>query len=116
MAFDERSVFNEKPENRNGRYQCPRCKRTNDYSVRWVRRTKKDQLPGRSDEIDRAKFEKLRSYLLRVDDEVTCKTCGKRFEIPSHHSLVFTDQLEGLPNDEELEKEIAEAEARDKDQ
>jgi hypothetical protein len=109
MAFDERSVFNERPETRPGRYLCPRCKRTGDYSVRWVRRTKKDQLPGRSDEIDRAKFEKLRSYLLRVDDEVTCKTCGKRFEIPSHHSLVFTDQLEGLPNDEELEKEIEEA-------
>jgi len=40
---------------------------------------------------------------------VTCKTCGKKFEIPSQHSLVFTDQLAGLPNDEELEKEIVEA-------
>jgi DNA-directed RNA polymerase subunit RPC12/RpoP len=112
MAFDERALFNEKPETRNGRYQCPRCKRTNDYSVRWVRRTKKDRLPGGGDEIDRAKFEKLRSYLLRVDDEVVCKTCGKKFEIPSHHSLIFADQLEGLPNDEELEREIEEAAAR----
>jgi hypothetical protein len=106
MAFDERALFNERPETRNGRYQCPRCKRTNDYSVRWVRRTKKDRLPGGGDETDRAKFEKLRDYLLRVDDEVTCKTCGKRFEIPSHHSLMFVDQFEGLPNDEELEREI----------
>ena len=106
MAFDERALFNEKPETRPGRYQCPRCKRTNDYSIRWVRRTKKDRLPGGTDETDRAKFAKLRDYLLRVDDEVTCKTCGKRFEIPSHHSLMFVDQFEGLPNDEELEREI----------
>jgi hypothetical protein len=106
MAFDERALFTERPETRPGRYQCPRCRRTGDYSVRWVRRTKKDRLPPGADEVDRAKFAKLRDYLLRVDDEITCKTCGKRFEIPSHHSLIFVDQLAGLPNDEELEREI----------
>ena len=58
------------------------------------------------DERDRAKFAKLRDHLLRLDDEVTCKTCGKKFEIPSQHSLLFVDQLAGLPNDEELEAEI----------
>ena len=62
-----------------------------------------------ADEADRAKFAKLRDYLLRLDDEVTCKTCGKKFEIPSQHSLMFVDQLAGLPNDEELEREIAAA-------
>ena len=106
MAFDERALFTEKPETRPGKYQCPRCKRTNEYSIRWVRRTKKDRLPGGADETDRAKFAKLRNYLLRVDDDVVCKTCGKKFEIPSQHSLIFADQFEGLPNDEELEREI----------
>ena len=109
MAFDERAFFTEKPETRTGRYQCPRCRRTNEYAVRWVRRVKKDRLPGGADDGDRAKFAKVRDHLLRVDDEVTCKTCGKKFEIPSHHSLMFTDQLAGLPNDEDLEREIAEA-------
>ena len=106
MAFDERALFNEKPETRPGRYQCPRCRRTSDYSIRWVRRQKKDRLPPGADDGDRAKFAKLRDYLLRVDEEVTCKACGKKFEIPSQHSLVFLDQLAGLPNDEELEREI----------
>lgn len=106
MAFDERALFNEKPETRPGRFQCPRCRRTSDYSVRWVRRTKKDRLPPGTDDADRAKFAKLRDHLLRVDEEVTCKVCGKKFEIPSQHSLVFLDQFVGLPNDEELEKEI----------
>jgi hypothetical protein len=108
-AMDERAFFNEKPEMRPGRLQCPKCKRTNDYSVRWVRRTKKDRLPGGADERDRAKFAKLRDYVLRLDDEVTCKTCGRKFEIPSMNSLVFVDQLEGLPNEADLEREIAEA-------
>jgi hypothetical protein len=99
--MDERNFFTDKPEPRTGRYQCPRCNRTNDYQVRWVRRTKKDRLPPGADEQDRAKFAKVRDYLIRVDDEVVCKTCGKKFEIPSMHSLLFADQFEGLPKDEE---------------
>jgi hypothetical protein len=109
MALDERAFFNDKPESRQGRFQCPKCRRTSDYSIRWVRRSKKDRLPSGADDADRAKFAKLRDYLLRLDDEVTCKTCGKKFEIPSQQSLLFVDQLAGLPNEEELEREIAEA-------
>ena len=111
MAFDERAFFTDRPETRQGSYQCPRCHRTGDYSIRWVRRSKKDRPPAGADEADRAKFAKLRDYLLRLDDEVTCKTCGKKFEIPSQHSLLFVDQLAGLPNEEELEREIAAASA-----
>ncbi len=107
MALDERAFFSDKPETRPGRFQCPKCKRTGEYSIRWVRRVKRDRVPQGADEADRAKFAKLRDYLLRLDDEVTCKTCGKRFEIPSQHSLVFADQLDGLPNDAELEREIS---------
>jgi transcription elongation factor Elf1 len=109
MALDERAFFNEKPETRQGRFTCPKCRRGNDYSIRWVRRMKK-QLPPGAREEDRAKFAKLRDYLLRLDDEVVCKSCSKRFEIPSQQSMVFVDQLAGLPNDDELEKEIAAAE------
>lgn len=109
MSLDERAFFTERPESRRAKYTCPRCRRANDYDVRWVRRTKRDRLPGGADEQDRAKFAKLRDYLLRVEDEVTCKSCGKRFEIPSQQSLMFVDQFAGLPNDEELEREIAAA-------
>ena len=99
MSLDERAFFIERPETRPAKYACPRCRRTNEYSVRWVRRTKKDRLPPGADERDRAKFAKLRDHLLRLDDEVVCKTCSKKFEIPSMHSLQFVDQLEGLPKD-----------------
>ena len=77
--------------------------------MRWVVRTKKDRLPPAADERDRALYAKLRDYMIRVDDSVTCKTCGKKFDIPSQHSLVFVDQLSGLPDAATLEREIAEA-------
>jgi hypothetical protein len=109
MPLDERAFFTDKPETRPGRFTCPKCRRSSDYSIRWVRRTKKGGLPPGATDADRAKFAKLRDYLLRLDDEVACKTCGKKFEIPSQQSMIFLDQLAGLPNDEELEREIAEA-------
>ena len=109
MAIDERAFFTEKMETRQGSYQCPKCRRTGDYAIRWVRRTKKERPPAGADDADRAKFAKLRDYLLRLDDQVSCKTCGRKFDIPSQHSMMYVDQLSGLPNDAELEREIAEA-------
>lgn len=103
--MDERQFFTERPEQRPGRFQCPRCKRTNEYSVRWVRRTRKAQPPPGADARARALFAKVKDHLVRVDDDVTCKTCGKRFEIPSHRALVFLEELEGLPQDVEDEDE-----------
>lgn len=104
VSLDEKAFFTERPETRPAKYPCPRCKRTNEYAIRWVRRTKKDRAPQGADANDRAKFDKLRDHLLRLDDEVTCKTCGKKFEVPSLHSLMFVDQLEGLPKDEEADE------------
>ncbi|MFN2446910.1 MAG: hypothetical protein ABR606_15170 [Vicinamibacterales bacterium] len=107
MPLDERAFFSERPETRPAKFACPRCRRTNEYTVRWTRRSKKDRLPGGADERDRAKFAKVRDHLLRLDDELVCKSCGKKFEIPSLHSLLFVDQLEGLPKDDEVDDELS---------
>ena len=109
MALDERALFSDKHETRPGRFQCPKCRRTGEYSIRWVRRTKKDRLPPGASDADKAKYAKLRDYLLRLDDEVVCKSCGRKFEIPSQQSMVYVDQLAGLPDPDELEREIAAA-------
>jgi len=89
MAIPERDFFTERPEQRPATLTCPRCRHQAEYQVRWLRRTKKPQLPRGADERDRALYAKLRDYLFRVDDEVTCVRCRRRFEIPSHQSLVF---------------------------
>ena len=80
---DERQFFTEKPEQRPANFQCPRCRRTSSFTIRWLRRTRKAQIPPGADARDRVIFEKSKDHLIRVDDDVTCKVCGKRFEIPS---------------------------------
>ena len=97
MALDERAFFTERPETRQGRYQCPKCRRTGEYSIRWVRRQKKERPPAGADEADRAKFAKLRDYLLRLDDEVTCKTCGKKFEDLEREIAAASSEPEAEP-------------------
>ena len=44
-------------------------------------------------------FAKSKDSFVRVDDDVTCKTCRKRFENPSQRGLVLLEELEGLPGD-----------------
>ena len=94
MALDERDFFNNKNETRSDTLTCPRCKRQNAYQMRRVVRTKKDRLPPGADERDRAKFAKLRDYMIRLDDTVVCSTCRTKFDIPSQHSMVFLQQGE----------------------
>ena len=95
--MDERDFFNSRNETRTDKLSCPRCKRVNDYQMRWVVRVKKDRIPPGADERDRALYAKLRDYMIRVDDAVTCKTCGKKFDIPSQHSMVFIEKGAGVP-------------------
>ena len=72
MALDERDFFNNRNEDREDTLTCPRCRRANPYKMRWVVRTRKDRVPPGADERDRALFAKLRDYMIRVDDAVTC--------------------------------------------
>ncbi|HXD75747.1 MAG TPA: hypothetical protein VN628_18500 [Vicinamibacterales bacterium] len=89
MALDERDFFNNRNEMRNDVLTCPRCRRQNEYQMRWVVRTKKDRMPAGADDRDRAKFAKLRDYMIRLDDNVVCKACRTKFDIPSQHSMIF---------------------------
>ena len=41
---------------------------------------------------DRALFDKLRDHLFRVDDFVACVRCRRRFEIPSHQTMIFIER------------------------
>ena len=97
MALEERDFFNNRNETLTDQLTCPRCRRTNEYQMRWVVRTRKDRIPPGADERDRALFVKLRDYMIRVDDSVVCKTCGKKFDIPSQHSMVFLQAGDNVP-------------------
>lgn len=95
MALDERDFFTERTESKGATLTCPHCGHVDEYQVPWIRRIKKDRIPPGADERDRAMYPKLRDYLIRVDDMVVCRTCRRRFEIPSQQSLVFLSDNDG---------------------
>ena len=89
--LSERDFFNETPEIKRASFSCPHCRERADYEVRWLRRTKKNSLPRGANEQDRARFNKSRDYMVRVDDMLMCRNprCRKRFDIPNAQSVVF---------------------------
>ncbi len=89
--MQEKEIFDEKLETKKAAFACPFCRERADYEIRWMRRTKKKQPPRHLDERSRARFEKSRDYMVRIDDQLVCKNirCRRRFEIPSSQSVVF---------------------------
>jgi hypothetical protein len=87
--MNERDFFNEVQETKRANYSCPHCRERADYDVRWLKRTKKRDLSRGANEHERMQFQKSRDYLVRVDDQLMCKSCRRRFDIPSSQSVVF---------------------------
>ncbi len=89
--MQEKDIFDEKQEIKKASFACPNCRERNDYDVRWIKRTKKRNLPRNVNQQERAQMDKSRDYMVRVDDMLMCKNarCRKRFEIPSSQSIVF---------------------------
>jgi hypothetical protein len=85
----ESELFNEKQEIKRATYSCPHCRDRGEYDVRWLKRTKKGSPPRGASEQDRQLFQKSRDYMVRVDDMLACRSCRKRFDIPSSQSVVF---------------------------
>ena len=89
--MEERDFYTEKDELKPANLNCPFCKQSDSYEVRWRRRTKKASLPSHASQEDRMKFAKAQSYLVRVDDTINCKNqrCRRRFEITSLQTVAF---------------------------
>ena len=95
MSRHERDFFTEKEERKPAMFTCPKCRHRAEYQVRWVRRVKKDRPPQGSDGDDREMHRKLRDYMVRIDDMLSCQKCRRRFEIPTQQSVVFLDRDTG---------------------
>jgi uncharacterized protein YbaR (Trm112 family) len=87
--MNERDFFDERSETKRATYSCPHCRERSEYDVRWLRRTKKKQLPRGASEQDRMRFQNSRDYMVRIDDLLACNRCRKRFDIPNSQSVVF---------------------------
>jgi len=89
--MDERAFFNESQTTKPAQLNCPFCRTSDSYEIRWLVRKKKDRIPGGGDERYRAKFAKAQSYMLLLDDKTMCKNmrCRKRFDISGIKTIAF---------------------------
>jgi hypothetical protein len=89
--MDERAFYSESPTTKPAQLNCPWCRSSESYELRWMVRKKKDRIPGGADERDRAKFAKAQSYMVLLDDKVACKNlrCRKRFDISGVKTMAF---------------------------
>ena len=91
MPLQERDYFVESPATRPATLNCPFCRTSETYDLKYLLRKKKDRLPPGADDRDRAKFAKSQSYMLLIDDKVACKNirCRKPFEISGVKTVAF---------------------------
>ncbi len=89
--MDERQFFVESQTTKPASLNCPFCRLVETYELRWLVRKKRDRLPGHADERDRAKFQKSLSYMVLLDDKVTCRNqrCRRPFEVSGIKTTAF---------------------------
>lgn len=89
--MDERDFFNETEESKPAQLNCPFCRKSDSYQLRWVVRRKKTALPPRANDEDRRRFAKATAYMVRKDDKTTCKNprCRKLFEVSGVQSVAM---------------------------
>lgn len=95
--MDERQFFDESRTTREAVLVCPRCREKQTFQLRWLVRRKKRRLPPQADERDRAKFAKSQSYMLLLDDVVSCQNqrCRGRIEISGIKTTAFLEDSSG---------------------
>lgn len=89
--MDERAFYRESQASKAAELNCSFCKTSERYDLRWLVRRKVDRLPRNADDRDRAKFAKAASYMVLLDDKVTCKNprCRRTFEISGIKTTAF---------------------------
>lgn len=90
--MDEKAFYRESQTTKPSTLNCPFCRTSDTYDLRWLVRRKVDRLPaGRADERDRAKFAKAASYMVLLDDKASCKNprCRRPFDISGIKTTAF---------------------------
>ena len=89
--MDERAFFSESQATKPASLNCPFCRTSDMYDLRWMVRKKKDRVPPGADERDRAKFQKAQSYMVLLDDKAVCKNprCRRGFDISGVKTMAF---------------------------
>jgi hypothetical protein len=86
---DEKAFYRESQVTKPAKLNCSFCRSVEEYQLRWLERKKIAALPRQADERDRAKFAKAMSYMVLLDDKVSCKKCRRMFDISGIKTTAF---------------------------
>lgn len=89
VAMQDRDFYQERQETKPAQFTCPHCRQVGDYQVRWLLREKRPELPRGASPEDKQRFAKARSYMVRVDEQLACTRCRRRFDVPTQQSVVL---------------------------
>jgi hypothetical protein len=95
--MDERQFYIERQETKSLPLVCPSCHKEDSYPIRWMVRSKKNELPRGAGEEDKKRFAQARSYMVRIDELVACRKCRKRFELTGQSVVLIGDSGGGPP-------------------
>ena len=87
--MDEKAFYRESQVVKRATLNCAFCRTSDTYELRWLERKKIAALPKHADERDRAKFTKAASYMVLLDDKVSCKKCRRTFDISGIKTTAF---------------------------
>jgi len=87
--MDEKAFYRESQVTKPAKLNCSYCRTVEEYQLRWLQRKKIATLPRNADERDRAKFAKAMSYMVLLDDKVSCKKCRRMFDISGIKTTAF---------------------------
>lgn len=90
--MDERAFYKESQVTKPATLNCSYCKTADTYELRWLLRKKIAALPRHADERDRAKFTKSASYMVLLDDKISCKRCRRMFDISGIKTTAFLQE------------------------
>ena len=90
--MDERAFYKESQVVKPATLNCSYCRTSDTYELRWLLRKKINQLPRNADERDRAKFTKAASYMVLLDDKMSCKRCRRMFDISGIKTIAFLNE------------------------
>jgi hypothetical protein len=103
--MDERQFYVEKQETKTIPLTCPACRKEDNYPIRWIVRTKKNELPRGAGEEDKKRFALARSYMVRVDELVACRKCRKRFELTGQSVVLVSSSNVAAPGSADFDPE-----------
>ena len=70
---------------------CPYCRKISEYPLHWILREKKHKPPQSADNLEQERFRKAQSYMILLDDRVSCSNprCRKSFEVSGIKTTAF---------------------------